>query len=87
MSEERLREVGVVAHYYSKIGVAIIEITAPLKVGDKIKIRGTTTDFEQTINSMEIEHRKVEQAKPGDAVGLEVDSRVRENDIVYKVSS
>ena len=84
MSEEELQEVGVVKHYYAKIGVAVVDVTAPIDVGDKIRIKGTTTDFEQTLKSMEIEHRKVEKAKAGDAIGLKVEKRVREKDIVYK---
>jgi len=85
MSEEKLQEVGTVTHYYPKIGVVVVEVTAPLKVGDRIRIRGATTDFEQTIESMEIEHKKIQEAKSGDSVGLRVEERVREKDIVYKV--
>ncbi len=81
-----LEKVGDVSHFFSKIGVAIIEVTAPLKVGDRIAIRGMTTNLEQTITSMEIEHASVKEAKPGDSVGLKVDGRVRQGDIVYKLS-
>ncbi len=81
MSEEKLKEVGTITHYFPKIGVAIVEVTAPIAVGDKIRIKGTTTDFEQT---MEIEHKKIEKAKPGDSIGLKVEDKVREKDIVYK---
>lgn len=84
MSDEELQKVGTVTHYYVKIGVAIVEVSSPVNVGDKIVISGITTDFEQTINSMEIEHRKVETAKQGDVIGLKVEERVREKDIVYK---
>ncbi|MFQ6080723.1 MAG: translation elongation factor-like protein [Candidatus Bathyarchaeia archaeon] len=85
MSEEKLQEVGTVTHYYPKIGVVVVEVTAPIKVGDRIRIRGATTDFEQTVESMEIEHEKIEEAKPGDSIGLKVEDRVREKDVVYKV--
>lgn len=85
MSEEELQEVGVVTHYYVKIGVAVVDVTAPIDVGDKIRIKGSTTDFEQTLRSMEIEHKKVEKAKRGDAIGLKVEKRVREKDTVYKI--
>ncbi len=84
MSEEELQEVGTVSHYFPKINVAIVEVTAPLEVGDTIRIKGSTTDFEQTVKSMEIEHKKIERAKPGDSIGLKVEDRVREKDIVYK---
>jgi len=85
MSEGKLEEVGTVTHYYPKIRVVVVEVTAPIKVGDRIRIRGATTDFEQRIESMEIEHEKIEEAKPGDSVGLKVEERVREKDVVYKV--
>ena len=85
MSEEELQEVGAVIHYYPKIDVAIVDVTAPISAGDKIRIKGITTDLEQTVKSMEVEHKKVEKAKPGDAIGLRVEKRVREKDIVYKV--
>jgi len=64
MSEE-LFKVGVVTHYYAKIGVAIIEVTAPINIGDKIRIKGETTNLIQTIQSMESEHKKIEKANPG----------------------
>lgn len=85
MPEERIQEVGTVTHYYPRIGVVVVEVTASIKVGDRIRIRGATTDFEQTIESMEIEHKKIEEAKAGDSVGLKVEERVREKDAVYKV--
>jgi len=84
MSEEELQEVGRVSHYFPKINVAIVEVTAPIAVGDTIRIKGPTTDFEQTVKSMEIEHKKIVRAKPGDSIGLKVEERVREKDIVYK---
>jgi len=84
MSEEEVKKVGTISHYFPKISVAIVEVTAPIEVGDTLRIKGPTTDFEQTIKSMEIEHKKIEKAKPGDSIGLKVEERVRENDIVYK---
>ena len=86
-AEEELLKVGVVEHYYTKIGVAIVNVTAPIFVGDKIRIKGSTTDFEQTVTSMEIEHKQVEKAKSGDSIGFKVEKRVREKDIVYKKMS
>ena len=79
------QEVGVVIHYYPKIDVAIVDVTAPISVGDRIRMKGSTTDFEQIVESMEIEHKKVEKAKPGDAIGLKVKNRVREKDVLYKI--
>jgi len=81
-----MEEIGYVEHYFSKIGVAAIKITnGNLKIGDKIHIKGATTDFEQTVESMEINRQKIEEAKPGDEVGIKVINRVREGDKVYKV--
>ncbi|MEM0111385.1 MAG: U32 family peptidase C-terminal domain-containing protein [Candidatus Parvarchaeota archaeon] len=84
MSEENLVEVGKVTHYFSKIGVAVVELKAPLAVGDRIIIRGPTTDFEQVVESMQIEHKNIEKAEAGQSIGLKVNQRVRERDIVYK---
>ena len=83
---EELQEIGRVSHFFTKIGVAVIELTAPLSVGDKILIKGPTTNVEQTVKSMEIEHEKVTRAGAGQSIGMKVDDRVRENDVVYKVS-
>lgn len=79
-------EVGKVVGYFSKIGVAAIDITqGSLKVGDKIHIKGHTTDFEQVVDSIQIEHQNVQEAKPGDSIGIKVKDRVRDHDMVYKV--
>lgn len=80
------QEIGVIEHYFSKIGVAAIKITdGSLKIGDRIHIKGATTDFEQTVESMEINRQKIEIAKPGDEIGIKVIDRVREGDKVYKI--
>jgi putative protease len=81
---EELKEVGKVSHFFSKINVAVIELRDTLSVGDKIFIKGPTTDIEQTVDSMEIEHEKIKQATAGHSVGMKVKGRVRENDTVYK---
>jgi len=81
---ESLTEIGRVTHYYSKIEVAVVHLKAPLKVGDTIVIKGSTTNLEQTVDSMEIEHENVEKAEAGQSVGLKVKGKVRENDLVFK---
>ena len=83
---EELQEVGRVSHFFTKISVAVIELTATVSVGDRILIKGPTTNLEQTIDSMEIEHEKVQRAKAGESIGLKVKDRVRETDIVYKIA-
>ena len=85
MSEE-LQEVGRVSHFFTKISVAVIELTATISVGDRILIKGPTTNLEQTIDSMEIEHEKVQKAGAGQSIGLKVKDRVRETDVVYKIA-
>ena len=85
MSEE-LQEVGRVSHFFTKISVAVIELTATVSVGDRILIKGPTTNLEQTVDSMEIEHEKVQKAGVGQSIGLKVKDRVRETDVVYKMA-
>ncbi len=80
--------IGKVVDYYGKIGVAAIEITAgTLNVGDKIHIKGHTTDFEQMVDSMQIEHNQVTSAKAGDSIGIKVKEYCRDKDSVYKVTA
>lgn len=80
------KEVGYISHYFSGIGVGIIELTeGMLKVGDKIHIKGQTTDITQRVASMQFDHKTVEDARTGQSVGIKVNDRVREHDKVYKV--
>jgi translation elongation factor EF-1alpha len=83
---EELQEVGRVSHFFTKISVAVIELTATVSVGDRILIKGPTTNLEQTVDSMEIEHEKVQKAGAGQSIGLKVKDRVRETDVVYKIT-
>ena len=84
MGEEQLVEVGRITHFFPKISVAVIELKAALSVGDTISVKGPTTDFEQRVDSMQIEHANVQRAEPGQSIGLKVMQRVRETDMVYK---
>jgi translation elongation factor EF-1alpha len=84
LGEEELVEVGRITHFFSKIDVAVIELKAALSVGDTIAIKGPTTDFEQRVDSMQIEHKNVQRAEPGESIGLKVLQRVRETDVVFK---
>jgi putative protease len=84
MSEEKI---GFISHYFGNISVAGLEIEKrKLEIGDTIRIKGHTTDFTQTIDSMQIDLQEVEVAKKGDSIGLKVSERVREHDVVFKVS-
>lgn len=84
MSEENVVEIGRVTHFFSKIGVAVIELKASLAVGDRILIKGPNTDFEQIVDSMQIEHENVPKAEAGQNIGLKLAQRARETDKVYK---
>lgn len=79
------KEIGKVDHFFGKISVGIIELSDTLKVGDTIHVKGAHSDFTQTVDSMQVEHEVVEEAKSGDMVGIKVADRVHENDKVYKV--
>ena len=83
MSEQET-EIGEVMTYYANIGVAAIELTGSVNVGDTIIFRGFTTDLEQKVDSMQIEHDSVQEAKAGDEIGIKVPGKVRKNDRVYK---
>jgi translation elongation factor EF-1alpha len=76
--------IGTVTHYFGHLSVAAVTLTATLKVGDRIHISGHTTDLEQSVDSMEVEHQKVESAGPGDDVALQVKDHVREHDSIYR---
>lgn len=78
-------EIGKVAHFFTNIGVAVIELTDKIVTGDTIHIKGATTDFTQKVESMQINHAPVKEAKEGQSIGLKVKERVREGDKVYKV--
>jgi putative protease len=83
MADEQ--EVGKITHFFPKISVAVIEVTAgSLKKGDTIHIKGATTDFSQQIDSMQVDHDSVEEAKEGTAIGMKLKEPVREHDLVYK---
>ena len=74
---------GKIDHYFDKIKVITTTLKAPIKVGDIIHIKGHTTDFVQSVDSLQIEHESVQKAKKGDGVGIRVKEFVRDNDIIY----
>ncbi|MCJ7720302.1 MAG: translation elongation factor-like protein [Candidatus Hadarchaeum sp.] len=80
------KPIGKIAHYFTKISVAVIDLSDELKVGDRISIEGATSNFEQAVNSMQIEHDDVKSATAGQSVGMKVDQRVRQGDLVFKIS-
>jgi putative protease len=79
------RKIGEVTHYFTNIDVAAIELEDELNVGDTIRIKGHTTDFEMKIDSMEVDRDPIETGKPGQEIAIKVKNRVREHDEVFLV--
>ncbi len=85
MADEGWQEIGKITDYFSKVGAVAIELTGgALKVGDTVKFKGHTTNFEQVITSIQIDNNSVQEASIGDSVGIKIDERVRKHDLVYK---
>ena len=84
---KRVKEniIGEITHYFPHVQAAVIKLKSPLTVGETIKIKGHTTDFTENITSMQIDHVSVNSAKKGAEIGLLVNSRVRQGDLVYKI--
>lgn len=83
--EEEGKLIGKISHYFGNISVAVIELSDTLKAGETIRVVGGETDFTQEVDSMEVDHKKVEKAKKGDSVGLKINQKVREGYKVYKM--
>lgn len=79
------REIGMITHYYGNISVGIIELSDNLKLGESIHIKGYSSDFTQAVDSMQIEHADVSEAKAGDLIGIKVIQRVHPKDKVFKI--
>ncbi len=78
------KAIGIVTHYFPKVRAAVVKLKAPLAVGDRIKVKGHTTDFTQAVTSLQIDRVPINSAQKGQEIGLLVDSRVRQHDAVYK---
>ena len=76
--------VGEVTHYFSRLGVAALDLKVPLRRGDRIHILGHTTDMEEMVDSIEMKHHQIDLARPGDDVAIKVEAKVREGDKVYR---
>ena len=86
MSEhhEAMEAIGTVTHWFGRLSVAGVSLTAPLAVGERIHIRGHATDLVEMVSSMEIDHRKVDRAEPGDDLALAVEGHVHEHDLIFR---
>ena len=85
VKEKKEKKIGKITHYFTKIEVGIIKLTSSLVVGEIIHIKGHTTDFEQTVESIQINHKEVKKAGKGKEIGFKADEPVREGDEVFKV--
>ena len=77
-------QIGKIIHYYDKIGVAVVQLEGNLKVGDTIHVKGKVSDFEQAIESLQLDHKNVDSAKKGEEVAVKLNERAKEGDIVYR---
>jgi len=84
LTEEAIIEIGHIAHFFAKINVAVVDLTLPLNVGDCILIKGPSTDFEQIVESMQIDRKDIQRAEGGQSIGLKVAHTAKEKDVVYK---
>jgi putative protease len=84
LTEEDIIEIGHITHIFSKISVAVVELTLPLAIGDRILIKGPSTNFEQTVESMQIDRKAIPRAESGQSIGLKAVQPVKEKDVVYK---
>jgi putative protease len=81
------KEIGKITHYYGHLSVGIIELSDTLKVGDTIHIKGHSEDFNQNVDSLQIEHASVAEAKAGDSIGIKVIQKVHPGDKIFKVTA
>lgn len=78
-------KIGKVTHFFGKIGVAVVKLGKDVKVGEKIRIKGNKTDFEQKIANIQIDHHNLKEAPADEEIGLKVKEKVRVNDTVYRL--
>ncbi len=83
--KKKTKPIGVVTHYYGKLGVVIVKFNQAFSRGGRLHFLGATTDFEETVKSMEYDHKSIEEAKKGQQVGIKVGGKAREGDEVFKV--
>ena len=78
------KQIGKVTHFYDKLSVGVVKLSDTLKVGDKIHIQGAHDDFEQTVESMQLEHKDIKSGKKGQEIAIKVESKIHDNDKVLK---
>lgn len=85
MAEPKMEPIGHIAAFFAHPSAAVVELTAPLRVGDTIVVKGHTTDFQQAVESMQFEHQAVQEAQAEQSVGIKMAQRCRKHDVVYKL--
>ena len=85
MAEPSMEAIGHVNGFFAHPSVAIVILTAPLNVGDVVYVKGQTTDFQQRVESMQLERQPIQQAQTGQSIGLQVSQRCRKHDVIYKL--
>ena len=79
------KEIGIVSHYFGKVGVGMIQLTDGIKIGDTIHVKGHSGDFTQQVSSMQQDYKNIQEAGAGQEVAIKLDQKTHENDKVYKV--
>ena len=85
MPEPTMEEIGKIVVFFAKPSAAVVELTAPLRIGETIYVKGHTTDFQQLVESMQINRQSVDAAVAGQSVGIHMEGRCRKHDVVYKL--
>jgi len=78
------KEIGKVTHWYDKAGVAVLDLSSPLKVGDSVKVKKGEEEFEETVSSMQVDHKNVSSAQKGDEVAVKFSQKAKEGALIYK---
>ena len=77
-------QIGKIIHYYDKIGVGVVRLEGPLNVGDTVHVKGSASDFEQAVSSMQLNHESIKDGKKGDEIAVKLDQKAKEGDVLYK---
>lgn len=85
MGEDKAKKVGTVTHFYNHLSVGIVRLDEDVRLGDKIRFKGSSTDFEQNLSDMQFDHEFVDVGEKGQEVGIKVKEKVRKGDLIYVV--
>lgn len=85
MADPQMEQIGLVSQFFAHPSAALVMLTAPLKVGERIYVKGHTTDFQQAVESMQVDHQPVQEASAGQAIAIKMIEKCRKHDVVYKL--